>query len=89
MKLYGPGFTGINNIGNSCYLNSVLQTLNSLPEFREQYYHKGEHHIATCKKIPSECFYCQVSKIFWGLNSGKYSQKLEKKIIINEIETEE
>lgn len=41
-KLYGPRFTGINNIGNSCYLNSVLQTLNCLPEFRRQYYQKGE-----------------------------------------------
>lgn len=32
--VYGAGTTGINNIGNSCYLNSVLQVLNILPEFR-------------------------------------------------------
>lgn len=83
VKLYGPGFTGINNIGNSCYLNSVLQTLNALPEYRHQYYQKGEEHMSTCKKIPAECFYCQVSKIFWGLNSGIYSHKQERKRIIN------
>jgi ubiquitin carboxyl-terminal hydrolase 5/13 len=31
IPLYGPGYTGIDNIGNSCYLNSVVQVLNSLP----------------------------------------------------------
>lgn len=30
------------------------------------------------------CFYCQVSKVFWGLNSGKYSERKECKKIINE-----
>jgi ubiquitin carboxyl-terminal hydrolase 5/13 len=89
IPIYGPGRTGINNIGNSCYLNSVLQALNSLPEFREQYYLRGENHIASCKKIPAECFYCQVSKIFWGLNSGKYSEKLSRTRIINGIEATE
>jgi ubiquitin carboxyl-terminal hydrolase 5/13 len=29
--MYGPGYTGMDNIGNSCYLNSVIQALNSLP----------------------------------------------------------
>lgn len=41
IPMYGKGYTGMNNIGNSCYLNSVVQALNSLDEFREQYYMKG------------------------------------------------
>lgn len=71
--MYGPEYTGMDNIGNSCYLNSVVQALNSLPEVAKQYYGKGEQHLKTCKRIPTNCFYCQVSKVFWGLNSGKYS----------------
>lgn len=88
--MYGPGYTGIDNIGNSCYMNSIIQSLNSLPEVYQQYYKKGEEHLKTCKRIPANCFYCQVSKVFWGLNSGKYSQRQERTKIINEQEhTEE
>lgn len=39
--MYGKDYTGMQNIGNSCYLNSVVQTLNSLNQFRDQYYNKG------------------------------------------------
>lgn len=39
--MFGEDYTGMNNIGNSCYLNSVVQMLNSLPEVKEQYYFGG------------------------------------------------
>ena len=81
--MYGPQYTGMENIGNSCYLNSIVQTLNSLPEFKEQYFMKGVEHMKNCDRLPSNCFYCQMSKIGWGLNSGQYSEELTKKRIIN------
>ena len=31
---YGSGYTGLVNLGNSCYLNSVMQVMFSLPEFK-------------------------------------------------------
>uniref|UniRef100_A0A7N8XBH0 Ubiquitin carboxyl-terminal hydrolase n=1 Tax=Mastacembelus armatus TaxID=205130 RepID=A0A7N8XBH0_9TELE len=37
MKLkavYGSGFTGIKNLGNSCYLSTVMQVLFSIPDFQ-------------------------------------------------------
>jgi len=37
IPLYGPGCTGLENLGNSCYMNSVLQVLFSLPEFQNRY----------------------------------------------------
>lgn len=41
IPMYGPGYTGMDNIGNSCYMNSVVQALNSLPVYRDQYYTRG------------------------------------------------
>uniref|UniRef100_A0A7N8XVP1 Ubiquitin carboxyl-terminal hydrolase n=1 Tax=Mastacembelus armatus TaxID=205130 RepID=A0A7N8XVP1_9TELE len=40
MKLkavYGSGFTGIKNLGNSCYLSTVMQVLFSIPDFQRMY----------------------------------------------------
>lgn len=39
--LFGPGYTGIRNLGNSCYLNSVVQVL-SIPDFQRKYVDKLE-----------------------------------------------
>ncbi|WAR15202.1 UBP5-like protein [Mya arenaria] len=32
--LYGPGYTGMRNLGNSCYMNSVMQVMFTLPDFQ-------------------------------------------------------
>ena len=36
--VYGPGYTGIENLGNSCYLNSVMQVLFTIPDFKHRYH---------------------------------------------------
>lgn len=32
--LYGPGYTGVKNLGNTCYLCTVMQVLFSIPDFQ-------------------------------------------------------
>nr|CAG4634620.1 EOG090X0181 [Alona affinis] len=36
VPLFGPGLTGLANLGNSCYLNSVIQVLFTVPQFQQR-----------------------------------------------------
>jgi len=72
VRLYGPGLTGLENIGNSCYMNSVLQVMFSIPEFTERYYNNSERFFSESEN-PPEDFHVQFSKIACGLLSGDYS----------------
>lgn len=80
VPVYGPGNTGLENLGNSCYMNSVIQVLFSLEPFHNLYYETAIEHLSTCYKEPFECFMCQMSKIMYGLHSGSYSNKLSRQI---------
>ena len=71
VPLFGKGFTGLKNLGNSCYLASTFQCLFSLPAFQQRYFMpKGP--LPTAPK-PAEDLETQLRKIADGLLSGHYS----------------
>lgn len=47
-RVFGPGLVGLKNLGNSCYMNSLVQCLMSIPEIREKY--RGDRAAAIIKK---------------------------------------
>lgn len=69
--LFGEGFTGLKNLGNSCYLASSLQCLFSIPIFRDRYYRPQE--APPTSQAPAEDLETQLRKLADGLLSGRYS----------------
>ncbi|KAF3125543.1 hypothetical protein TWF594_001535 [Orbilia oligospora] len=69
--LFGPGLTGLKNLGNSCYLASILQCLFSLEGFKKRY---GEVDDVPVADRPAEDLDTQLKKVGDGLLSGRYSK---------------
>ncbi|XP_066148328.1 ubiquitin carboxyl-terminal hydrolase 5 [Euwallacea fornicatus] len=69
----GPAHTGMQNMGNSCYLNSVMQVLFSIPDFIRRYYDGSAEIFKQPTNNPAEDFNIQMAKLAVGLLSGKYS----------------
>jgi len=69
--IFGPGFTGLKNIGNTCYLASTVQCLFDLPEFQQRYFHPDDPPPQAA--LPAEDLETQLRKLADGILSGRYS----------------
>ena len=70
--LFGQGFTGLKNLGNSCYMASILQCLFALPEFQQRYFLPQQPPPATTH--PADDLETQLRKLADGILSGTYSK---------------
>ncbi|CAK5047548.1 unnamed protein product [Meloidogyne enterolobii] len=78
-NVYGSGFTGLINLGSSCYINSVLQMLYNVPDFLKVYGDNSENLFNKVSPLNSyEDFNCQLAKIVKSLQSGEYSKEGQK-----------
>ncbi|GFT00664.1 ubiquitin carboxyl-terminal hydrolase 5 [Nephila pilipes] len=77
VPLYGPGYTGLENLGNSCYLNSVMQVLFNIPDFRKCYYEKCDNIFNEFILDAPRNINVQMAKLAYGLWSGEYSKPPE------------
>ena len=72
VPLTGAGYVGLRNIGSSCYLNSVMQTLLAVPEIQQRYYQHRPQILANAPSDPSSDFPSQFSKLAAGVLSDRY-----------------
>lgn len=72
LSVFGSGLTGMKNLGNLCYLNSVVQALFSLNAYKS-YFKDKSFPPYTQVKDPSRDIYSQLVKMYDGLYSGRYS----------------
>ncbi|KAH9885703.1 ubiquitin carboxyl-terminal hydrolase [Xylariomycetidae sp. FL2044] len=70
--LFGPSLTGLKNLGNSCYLASILQCLFDLPFFQARY-NVPELDLPNVPD-PAQDLETQLRKMADGLLSGRYSK---------------
>ncbi|CAN3373980.1 hypothetical protein DIURU_005759 [Diutina rugosa] len=68
--VFGKDFTGMANLGNSCYLNSVVQLLYSTEHYR-QFFSKLE--FDTMVSDPAHDLPTQLYKLYDGLWNGRFS----------------
>ncbi|XP_055823453.1 ubiquitin carboxyl-terminal hydrolase 14 isoform X2 [Solanum dulcamara] len=73
--LFGPGYTGLVNLGNSCYLAATMQVMFSTHSFYSRYYldQRLKEAFTTAPADPTVDLNMQLTKLAHGLLSGKYS----------------
>jgi hypothetical protein len=81
-KPFGIG-PGLNNLGNTCFLNSVLQSLLYTPALRN-YYVQSEH-MKECR-VKGVCFLCEFGRLVNSLSKIQFNQiQLNLVLLLQEI----
>ncbi|KAJ6950298.1 ubiquitin carboxyl-terminal hydrolase 14-like [Populus alba x Populus x berolinensis] len=73
--IFGPGYTGLVNLGNSCYMAATMQVVFSTRSFNSRFYINQSLKMAfeMAPADPTVDLNMQLTKLAHGMLSGKYS----------------
>lgn len=74
VRLHGPGYVGLENLGNSCYMSSVMQIMFSVPEVAARFKDKADSIFHSAPADPSEDLLTMMAKLGVGLLSDRYTK---------------
>lgn len=79
--IFGPGYTGLVNLGNSCYMAATMQVVFSTQSFCARYYFNQDLKAAfdMAPADPTVDLNMQLTKLAHGMLSGKYSLPASEK----------
>lgn len=76
VRLHGPGYVGLENLGNSCYMSSVMQIIFSISEISARFKDKANALFQSSPPDPSEDLLTMMAKLGVGLLSCRYTKPL-------------